>query len=71
MFCDVIQTRSSSFRKKITPKFKTGDYLGDLTDEFEEYGSYSFVEEFVSGGPKTMRFRYFAARPRNVQQNAK
>jgi len=55
----------------MTPKVKTGDYLADLTDEFEEYGCCSSVDEFVSGGPKTIRFRYFALRPENVQQNAK
>jgi len=43
----------------MTPKVKTGDYLGDLTDELEEYGSYSFVEEFVSGGPKNYAFSVF------------
>ena len=26
---------------------KTGDYLGELTNELEEYGSGSFIEEFV------------------------
>jgi hypothetical protein len=33
------------------PKVRLGDYLGDLTDELE-FGSGSFIEEFVSGGPK-------------------
>ena len=46
------------------------DYLGDLTDELE-YGSGSFIQEFVSGGPKSMRFRYFEPRLENVQQNVK
>jgi hypothetical protein len=34
------------------PKVETGDYLGDLTDDLEEFGSGSYIEEFVSGGPK-------------------
>jgi hypothetical protein len=41
------------------PNVKTGDYLGDLTDELLEYGSYSFVDEFVSGGPKNYAFSVF------------
>jgi len=40
-------------------KVKTGDYLGDLTDELEEYGSCSFVDKFVSGGPKNYAFSVF------------
>ena len=38
---------------------KTGDYLGDPTDEMEEYGSGSFIQEFASGGPKNYAFSYF------------
>ena len=38
---------------------KTGDYLGHLTDELEEFGSGSFIEEFVSGGPKNYAFSVF------------
>jgi hypothetical protein len=39
---------------------KTGDYLGDLTDGLEKFGSGSYIEEFISCGPKTTRFLYFA-----------
>ena len=38
---------------------QTGDYLGDLRDELEEFASGSFIEEFVSGGPKTYAFMVF------------
>ena len=38
------------------PKFGTGYYLGDLTDELEEFDSGSYIEEFVSGGPKNYAF---------------
>jgi hypothetical protein len=38
------------------PKVHTGDYLGEFTDELEEFGSGSFIEEFVSGGPKNYAF---------------
>jgi hypothetical protein len=41
------------------PKVKTGDYLGDLTDELEEFGPQSFIREFVSGGPKNYAFSVF------------
>ena len=37
----------------------TVNYLGDLTDELEEFGSGSFIEEFVSGGPKNYAFKVF------------
>ena len=30
----------------------TGNFLGDMTDELESYGRGSFIESFVSGGPK-------------------
>lgn len=29
-----------------------GKFLGDLTDELEEYGNGSYIQSFVSGGPK-------------------
>lgn len=35
----------------------TGDYLGDLTDELEEYGEGSFIDSFVSGCPKNYAYR--------------
>ena len=38
---------------------KTGDYLGDLTNELEEYGPNSFIEEFVCGGPNNYAFSVF------------
>jgi hypothetical protein len=41
------------------PQMKTGDYLGDLTNELEEYGPDSFIQEFVSGGPKNYAFSVF------------
>jgi len=41
------------------PKVHKGDCLGDLTDELEEFGSGSFIEEFVSGGPKSYAFMVF------------
>ena len=58
MYCD-----SDSFifiQKDNDPqKFQTGDYLGDLTYELEEFGCRSFVEEFVSGDPKNYAFSVF------------
>jgi hypothetical protein len=54
-------TDSCIFVQKVSesPKVKTGDYLGDLTDELEEFGSGSYIEEFVSGGPKNYAFSVF------------
>ncbi|KYN43249.1 hypothetical protein ALC56_02312, partial [Trachymyrmex septentrionalis] len=31
---------------------RTGNFLGDMTNEFESYGRGSFIESFVSGDPK-------------------
>jgi len=39
------------------PKVTTVDYLGDLTDGLEEFGSESFIDQGVSGEPKSMLFR--------------
>jgi len=41
----------------------TRDYLSDLTDELEEFGSGSYIEEFVSGGPKTYACMVTSMRP--------
>ena len=38
------------------PKVTIGDYLGDLTDELEDFSSASFIGEFVSGAPKNYAF---------------
>lgn len=35
-----------------------GDFLGQLTDELAEYGPGSYIDEFVSGGPKNYAFTY-------------
>ncbi|XP_018573827.1 uncharacterized protein LOC108912895 [Anoplophora glabripennis] len=34
-----------------------GEFLGDMTDELEEYGPGSYITEFVSGGPKTYSYK--------------
>ena len=58
LYCD---TDSVIFIHKVDepPKVKTGDYLGHLTDELEEFDSGSFIQEFVSGGPKNYAFSVF------------
>lgn len=33
-----------------------GSFLGDMTDELEDYGPESYITEFVSGGPKTYAY---------------
>jgi hypothetical protein len=43
----------------MTPRVKIGEYLVDLTNELEEYGSDSFIEQFLSGGPKNYAFSVF------------
>jgi len=48
LYCD---TDSVIYVQKVdeSPRVTTGDYLGDLTDELEEFGSGSFIGQFVSG----------------------
>ena len=40
-------------------KSEKGDYLGHLTEELEDFGSDSFIEEFISVGPKNYGFSDF------------
>jgi len=56
MFFTTIQTVICVQKLDEPPKVTTGDYLGDLTDELEEFGSGSFIDEFVLGGPKNSAF---------------
>jgi len=42
------------------PKVEAWYYFGDLTDELEEFGSVSYIEGFVSGGPKNYAFSVFS-----------
>ena len=58
MYCD---TDSVVFlqKDKDHPKVKTRDYLGDLTNELEEYDPGSFIQEFVSGGPNNFALSVF------------
>jgi len=53
------------------PKVHTGDYLGDLTDELQDFGSGFFIEEFVSGGIKNLHLWSFALPQGNVHLNVK
>jgi hypothetical protein len=70
LYCD---TDSVIYIQKVdeAPKVETGDYLGDLTDELEEFGSGCYIEEFLSGGPTTMDLLSFALPQRNVHLNVK
>lgn len=36
---------------------KKGAFLGEMTDELEEYGEGAFIKEFVCGGPKNYGYR--------------
>jgi hypothetical protein len=59
LYCD---TDSAIYIHKVdeTQKVKTSDYLGDLTEELKEFGAGSYIQEFVSGGPKkTTRSLFF------------
>ena len=70
LYCD---TDSVIYIQKVDeiPKVRTGDYLGDLTDEFEEFGSGSFIGEFVSGDRKIRHLLSFALPQENVHLNVK
>ena len=53
------------------PKVETGYYFGDLTDELEEFGSGSYIERFVSGGPKNYAISVFSPSTGKLKPNAK
>jgi len=48
------------------PKLRTGDYLGHLTNDLEEFGSCYFIQEFMAGVLKE-----YAPRQENVRPNAR
>jgi len=52
-------------------KVRTGGYFGDVTDHLEEFGSISFIHEFLSGGQKNYAFLFSALRHENVRLNAR
>lgn len=39
------------------PLLKTGSFLGDLTNELETYGKHSYIDTFVSCGPKSYSYK--------------
>ena len=43
-------------RKAEDPEIKTGNFLGDLTDELADYGPTAKCVKFVSGGPKNYAY---------------
>ena len=43
-------------RKAEDPEIKTGNFLGDLTDELADYGPSARCVKFVSGGPKNYAY---------------
>lgn len=40
----------------------TGQFVGDMTDELENYGSGSYIKKFVSGRPKNYSFRIYSTK---------
>lgn len=50
---------------------KTGEFLGDLTDEIDKDGSGSFITEFVSTGPKCYAYRTFNPTTKTFSEKAK
>lgn len=48
--------------KEGEPEPPTGNYIGDMTDELEEYGNGSYITEFVSGGPKNYSYKVWSTK---------
>jgi len=59
LYCE---TNSVIYTQKVgkSQKVKTGDYLGDLADELEDFGSASMPKSLCRVAAKTMRFCLFA-----------
>jgi hypothetical protein len=49
----------------------TGNFIGDMTDELEEYGCGSYITEFVCGGPKNYAFKVFSTKDNTKKQCVK
>ena len=58
LYCD---TDSAVYVQNVhePTKVKTGDYPSHVTDELEQFGFGSFIEEFVSRGSKNYAFSVF------------
>ncbi|KAK5643183.1 hypothetical protein RI129_007028 [Pyrocoelia pectoralis] len=48
-----------------------GDFLGEMTDELETYGEGSFIEEFVSAGPKNYSYNVFSTSDQTLKSTCK
>lgn len=44
----------------------TGNCIGDMTDELEEYGVGSYITEFASGGPKNYAFNIWSTKTNSL-----
>jgi hypothetical protein len=51
------------------PNERTGDYLGHLTDELEEFSTFLTLKNLCRVDLKTMRFLFSALRQENVRLN--
>ncbi|KAK5650288.1 hypothetical protein RI129_001317 [Pyrocoelia pectoralis] len=48
-----------------------GDFLGQMTDELEAYGEGSYIEEFVSAGPKNYSYNVFSTSDNALKSTCK
>ena len=64
-----MDTDSIIFTEKEDDVYKpeTGVYLGDMTDELEHYGYGTYIDEFVSGGPKN--YAYSTVTPNSEEKH--
>lgn len=50
---------------------KTGSFLGELTDELEDFGKGSYITTFVSTGPKSYAFQGYSSETGKEFENRK
>lgn len=60
LHCAVTEALVIYAEKVSEPKVRTGDILGDLTNELQ-YSINAYIEEFVPGGPKNYAFSVYSA----------
>jgi len=60
-------TESVIFIQKDNEPQKWKSYLRDLTHELEKYDLFTLPNNLYRMAQRTMRFRYFATQPENVQ----
>ena len=67
----MIQTRLFTFKMWMNHQKSKQGIIWGISDELEEFGSGSYIEEFVSGGAKNYAFSVFSSTTGKRKPDAK